>query len=301
MSFTEDELQAFSSILEQRFAAHRQETERALNERLTAFQQEIDRRFLSLKDEMTSTLKQELTTMNGAPETGLMDRLREQQNQMQNQIVYTVNQEADQKLRQVEATVDRMLAAQLLGIEQLLHRQQTSGSFMQQLPQQLEAIEVQTELSWEDLTAAVGKALDERLVALSNSLQHSVKELEEYLTARLDDIARNQNHGQPYGGPLGNGTSAQEMLAGIEHLDRVMESMQVAMTANHALLSNRLYHHQQLPVERAHPVSRSQVTPVGENASLLAQSGQAGERTSGGGPDDQTVSQHNEGEETAGQ
>jgi hypothetical protein len=28
--------------------------------------------------------------------------------------------------------------------------------------------------------------------------------------------------------------------------------MQVVMTSNHALLSNRLYHHQQLPFERAH-------------------------------------------------
>jgi len=28
--------------------------------------------------------------------------------------------------------------------------------------------------------------------------------------------------------------------------------MQVVMTSNHALLSNRIYHHQQLPYKRAH-------------------------------------------------
>ena len=40
MSFTEDELQAFSSILEQRFAAHRQEMEQAIDQRLENFQQQ---------------------------------------------------------------------------------------------------------------------------------------------------------------------------------------------------------------------------------------------------------------------
>jgi len=48
----------------------------------------------------------------------------------------------------------------------------------------------------------------------------------------------------------------QEVFQSIEQLERIIESMQVAMTANHALLSNRLYHHQQLPLERAHPGSR---------------------------------------------
>ena len=42
------------------------------------------------------------------------------------------------------------------------------------------------------------------------------------------------------------------MLHGIEHLEQIVESMQVVMTSNHALLSNRIYHHQQLPYERAH-------------------------------------------------
>ena len=49
-----------------------------------------------------------------------------------------------------------------------------------------------------------------------------------------------------------NPTNIQEILHGIEHLEQIIESMQVIMTSNHALLSNRLYHHQQLPLERAH-------------------------------------------------
>jgi hypothetical protein len=47
--------------------------------------------------------------------------------------------------------------------------------------------------------------------------------------------------------------SLQDVLSGIDQLERIVESVQVAMTANHAFLSNRLFHHQHLPLERAHP------------------------------------------------
>jgi hypothetical protein len=66
-----------------------------------------------------------------------------------------------------------------------------------------------------------------------------------------------------------NPTSIQEVLHGIEHLERIIESMQVAMTSNHALLSNRLYHHQQLPLERAHPAGdHTRSMPNGVNKPL---------------------------------
>ena len=45
----------------------------------------------------------------------------------------------------------------------------------------------------------------------------------------------------------------QDVFTSIERLERIIESMQMAMTSNAALLSNRVYHHQQLPLERAHP------------------------------------------------
>jgi hypothetical protein len=64
---------------------------------------------------------------------------------------------------------------------------------------------------------------------------------------------RNKTQGQGYQAFYEeNPTSIQEILHGIEHLEQIVESMQVVMTSNHALLSNRLYHHQQLPFERAH-------------------------------------------------
>ena len=53
----------------------------------------------------------------------------------------------------------------------------------------------------------------------------------------------------------------EEVFQSIEQLERLIESMQVAMTSNHALLAHRLYHHQQLPLERAHPGSHTTHTP----------------------------------------
>lgn len=266
MSFTEEELQAFNAVLEKRFAAHRQEMEQALDQRLNAFRQEVEQRLTAQHASTANILKEELTALRDGPEADLAEQL----DQQRNRLALILNQEADQKLQQVEAAVDRMLAAQLLGIEQLLNQH----AAREQVPSQIEAIEVQTELPWDELGEAMGKAMDTRLNMLDTSLQRSIKDLERDLAVRLrqlrEELAHGHTHALPYG-QAGNSPLAQDLLAGIEHLERVIESMQVAMTANHALLSNRLYHHQQLPLERAHPVSRPQVTPAEEAPSLLAQ------------------------------
>lgn len=302
MSFTEDELQAFNAILEQRFAAHRQEMEQALDLRLAGFRQDIAQQFVTLRQEVNHVLEQHAVDGQKKSGQGLEEQLREQQERA----VQTANQEAEQRFRQVEVSVERMLAEQLQGIAQLLNQQVAKralevGSSMQILPPQLETIEVQTELPWEDLVAVMGKALDERLVSLDTSLQRSVKNLEQYLSARLhglrDELVQVQGTGQPYRFPTGDGSSVQEVLSGIEHLERVMESMQVAMTANHALLSNRLYHHQQLPLERAHPTGHTHVAPANGAGSLLAQ---AKERVASGLEPEASAAQ-NGGQESAGQ
>jgi len=290
MSFTEEELQAFNSILETRFAAHRQDMEQALEQKLNAFRQEVEQRFTSLHASTASILREELMALRDGPETDLAEQLDRQRNRL----ALLLNQEADLRIQQVEAAVDRMLAAQLLGIEQLLNQHASR----EQLSSQIEAIEVQTDLPWDELGEAMGKALDTRLTTLDTSFQRSLKELERDVAQRLrqlrEELAPLQGHGQTIG--LATGVPmAQELLAGIEHLERVIESMQVAMTANHALLSNRLYHHQQLPLERAHPVGRPQVTPAQEAPSLLAQ---ARERLASGL--DPAVSGTADGDETTG-
>src|SRR5258708_30466263 len=109
----------------------------------------------------------------------------------------------------------------------------------------------------------IGKALDERLALLNDAMQRSIKNLEQYLSVRIhsmrDEFFRSQARPQSYNN--GSMTNIQEVLHGIEHLERIVESMQVAMTSNNALLSNRLFHHQQLPLERAHPGGSTRAMP----------------------------------------
>src|SRR5439155_13905089 len=110
---------------------------------------------------------------------------------------------------------------------------------------------------------------------LNEAIQRSLKNLEQYLSVRLhslrDEFLRNQAPGQGQQTLYnGNATSIQEILHGIEHLERIIESMQVAMTANHALLSNRLFHHQQLPLERAHSGGHTSSMPNNGASSPLS-------------------------------
>ncbi len=262
MSFTEDELQSFHEILEHRLAAHLRETERIIDERVDEFRHDIEQRILAVQQDTIHKLAQKVSDYQSVVDVALDEKFRAQQKSL----TEIFSQDAEQREQQFENSVDRMLAAQLLGIEQLLTQQLSMQSFDESELQasasqpQLEAIEVQTDLPWEDLMDVIGKALDERFTILSDSVQRTVKNLEQYLSLRLhnlrDEFLRSQSRPQSYNGSL---TNVQEMLHGIEHLERVIESMQVAMTANNALLSNRLYHHQHLPLERAHPGNQNQV------------------------------------------
>ncbi len=258
MSFTEDELQSFNTILEQRLQAHRREMERVFDQRMNEYRRDLDQRVVTVQQDTLRTVSQKLSEFQGRLETILSEKL----NTQQTRITQAINHDVEQEQQQLEGSIDRMLAAQLLGIEQLLSQQlslQALDATMRtgvSTPAQLEAIEVQTELPWEDLMDVIGKALDERLATLNEATQRSLKNLEQYLSVRLHSLRDEFVHGHGQGQqPSYNAsvTSIQEVLHSIEHLERIIESMQVAMTANQALLSNRLFHHQQLPLERAHP------------------------------------------------
>lgn len=282
MSFTEDELLAFDSILEKRFVTHRQEMEQALDQRFNAFWQKIDHRLIALREEIVKGLEQGF-----AEENKLEVTLAAKLDAHQALIAQSSDQHGSQLQQHIEATVDRMLAAQLLGMEQMLKQHEslniatTTNALAQPIQQQPEAIEIQMEFPWEQLAEMMEKALDKGLASLNNSLQRSIANLEQYLAVRLhglrNEMVQHQNHEQVYDGTV---TSVREILEGITQLERIVESMQVAMTANHALLSNRLYHHQQLPLERAHPIN-FQAAQTGEPSSLLMQ---AQERLTNGQP-----------------
>jgi len=272
MSFTEDELQSFNTILEQRLTAHRRDWEHVFDQRMNEYCRELDQRYVQAQVDSIRTLSQKLSEFQIRLDSDLGEKL----NAQQTRITQTISNGVEQRQQQVEGSIDRMLAAQLLGIEQLFNQysprlMSDDTTIPTEVSTQLEAIEVQTELPWEDLIDVIGKTLDERLSMLNEAIQRSLKNLEQYLSVRLhslrDEFLRNQAQGQGQQALYnGNATSIQEVLHGIEHLERIIESMQVAMTSNHALLSNRLFHHQQLPLERAHPMDdHARLMPNGSN------------------------------------
>ena len=260
MSFTEDELHSFNTILEQRLQAQQREMERALDQRMNEYRRELDQRLATVHADIQRGVSQKLSDFQVRLETMLSEKL----STLPAQLMQALSREFEQKQQQFEGNIDRMLAAQLLGIEQLISHyslpidpELENSAILADVAEQFETIEVQTELSWEDLMDIIGKALDDRLSVLNDTVQRSLNNLEHYLSVRIhslrDELLRNKNQRQGHESIFeGDSTNIQEILHGIEHLEQVVESMQVVMTSNHALLSNRLYHHQQLPYERAH-------------------------------------------------
>ncbi|WP_069801259.1 hypothetical protein [Thermogemmatispora onikobensis] len=280
MSFTEDELQSFNTILERRLTIHRQEMERSFEQRLSTLSRDFEQRLNQLQQELLRSLTHKLNDQQNELNIALSQKLGTQQTRLTQALGHEIEQRQHQQQQHIESTLDRLLAAQLMGIEQLLnqllnqHQQPPAPSASENAPggpdaaepgasdgeepasppppeAEAEAIEVQTELSWDDLMEAIGRALDERLERLYSALHELARNWEQHLTVQRSSSASSAV--EPY---HGNQAAFQQVFQSIERLEQLVESLQVAMTANHALLSNRLYHHQHLPLERAHPSSR---------------------------------------------
>jgi len=275
MAFTADELQSFNDILEKKLAAQRREIERAFDQRMQTLRREIEQRFITAQREIVATLTQKLTEQQKGLQATLSQKLSVQQMDITQAVGYELKQRQQHQQPQLEGVVDRALAAQLLAIEELLNQRLSLQPFddtalqIGEHPPHFEAIEVQTDLPWEDLIHIFGKVLDERFAKLNESTQAAMRSWEQYLSGQLytlqsqvrEEILQTRQP-QAYSGSL---ASMQEVFQSIEQLEHLIESTQVAMTANHALLSNRLYHHQQLPLERAHATNTSR--PNGTNSS----------------------------------
>ncbi|MDQ2902078.1 MAG: hypothetical protein M3Y81_00815 [Chloroflexota bacterium] len=259
MSFTEDELQSFNSILERRLLAHRQEMERAFDQRMTSLLRELEQRLSAQQQEFVRVLTHKMSEQQNDLNVALSQKLSAQQARITQAVGQEVEQRQQQQQEQLEGIVDRTLATHLLGMEQRLTQHQAPRSLEAVAKGEaepgdgFETIEVQTDISWEDLMEVVGKALDERLSALNESIQAAVGNWEQHLSLQLQEM-RALEPVEPYRGDM---SSMQGVFHSVERLEQILESMQVAMSANHALLSNRLYHHQQLPLERAHPTGQN--------------------------------------------
>lgn len=270
MAFTQDELQAFNNILDQKLSTQRRELERGFDQRLLVLRREFEQRLAAVQQEVLRSLGQRMDDQQRALKELLGQRVEQQHLRNTQEMTRSLTQKQQAQQQQFEHFVERSLAAQLLALEQLINQHLAAAipeftTTYGEQPPDFEAIEVQTEIPWEDLGQAFGKVLDERLALLNDTLQASLKNIENYLSTLLlnvrEEVIRSQ--GQSYSGTI---TNVQELFHSIEQLEQIIESMQVAMTANHALLSNRLYHHQQLPLERAHP--RSQATAPASSETL---------------------------------
>ncbi len=273
MAFTQDEIQSLHTIFEQKLVQQRQELEQSFELRMQLLRSECEQRLTIAQQEYTRTLTQTFTEL----QQKMIEAAKQRIDMLQTALTKVVDHSIGVQQQQMELGIERALAAQLLAIEQLINQrmspvqssaeQSTQGQFYgEELSPDFGAIEIQTEIPWQDFFDVVGKALDERLGVLSASIEASLKSLEQYLSIHLhslhDELVREQ--APNYNGSI---TSMHDVFSSIEHLEQIIESLQVAMTANHALLSNRLYHHQQLPLERAHKSTASQ-TPSETQLSL---------------------------------
>lgn len=263
MSFTQDELQAFNTILEQRLAAHRREVERSLDRRFNTLRHEFEQHLTTLNQELSRAIPRYLNMQQKQMQESLdlvVSSMQERSSQVQ---AHNLKQREEQQQVQFQRTMENALAAQLLAIEELIkqHIPASDPSFQEFDTSELgleaayNSIEVQTEIPWDDLASVVDKVLEQRLATLNDAIQAMLIDAQNYLAVQMQSLHADLVRNQP--AFTSSMTNIQEIFASIQQLEHIIESMQVAMNANHALLSNRIYHHQQLPLERAHSNNRA--------------------------------------------
>src|SRR5947207_13467673 len=116
MSFTEDELQSFNSILDRRLQACQRDMERVLDRRMNEYRRELDQRLGTVHVDVQRGVSQKLSDFQVRLETMLSEKL----NTQPARLIQALNREIEQRQQHFEGNIDCMLASQLLGIEQLI-------------------------------------------------------------------------------------------------------------------------------------------------------------------------------------
>lgn len=290
MAFTPDELQSFNEVLERRLAAHRRDIEHLFDQRFQTLRSDFEQRLAANRQEIARIVTQQLHEHDKAWQNVLQRKLGDQQTALVREITReSAKRSPDQS--PVAEMVDQALSAQLAAIEDLLNRHTASQSQTDELPAlsgeepSFEAIEVQTDLPWEDLAEVFGRVLDERLGVFTESTLNSLRNWEQTVASRLHAL-QSQVHeiaAQGRQAQGGSPTNMQEVFQGIEQLERLIESMHAAMSTNQAVLANRLYNHQQLPLERAHPGNQMLAAPPSSPNGTAVTRSLPGERSPGSG------------------
>jgi hypothetical protein len=256
MSFTQDELQAFNNILEQRLAVQRREMERVFELRLQMLKRDMDQRFTFMYQDLLRDLPM---------------RLSDQQQRMKEVLSQQLDMQQD---RQLEIFQEKLVTwqeriEQLINLRDVAQPYEVQGANGDVVEIGVEGTEVPTEITWEYLIGSLDKVIDKRFSALLASVQALFKDMERDLVELLQQMREEFLAWRPSYSDMTSLTNIQDVFTSIEQLERLVESMQVAMTANHTLLSNRLYRHRQLSCEQAHPGKPSvsaggQMSPVKE-------------------------------------
>ena len=272
MAFTQDELQSLNTIMEQKLLAQRHDLERTFDLRLQALRREFEQRVTTVHHDLARTISQRLNDQHTRTREFLQQQFNSQQTHYVQALEHAFESQQQQQQQRYEDTMDRALAAQLLAIEQMMHRRfaataqdsELTMSYTLERQPEFDTIEVQTEIPWEELATLVDNTIEERLIALQKTVLAALKELGQ--TTQTQITALQLSLPQPgnfattefLSSSHESATATQNATKSVERLEQLIEAMQVAMTSNSALISNRLYHHQQLPLERAHPSQQSQ-------------------------------------------
>lgn len=276
MTFTQDELQSLNTILDQKLSVHRRELERTFDQRIQGLRRDFEQRLTAIQQDLLRNILRTLGDQQSRSRDAVARKLDDQQMHMTQALLREIEQKRVQQQQHNEDFLERSLAAQLLAFEQLIGQRQSLSEFDESVPYtddlrpDFDTIEVQTEIPWDDLVDLIDRVLAERLSTLQTSLQTSLKDIERYLSVQIHAIRAASLREQKSVGTENAPTTFDDMhdvFRSIEQLERLIESMQVAMATNSSLISNRLYYHQQLPLERAHPGSQ---LPGRENISREA-------------------------------
>jgi hypothetical protein len=269
MAFTEDELQSLNTIVEQKLAAQRQELEQDFEQRLTAC-------YASQQQFMQATIDG-LQKQQSQLQRDFQQRLMQQSATNRQDVLHALQEHT----QSITTAVAQSLDAQLQSIGQLLNQrpvqaeqEHASAAIPAVSVPDFAAIEVQAEIPWDELVELMDGRLDERITPVKRELFAALKDVEHHLALQVqmmqDALVQERLGPLPEQDGTRTFTDMQDVFRSIGQLEHLIEAMQVAMTSNSALLAKHLYHHQQLPLERAHPLHHMSETLPQQQTTVTA-------------------------------
>jgi hypothetical protein len=276
MAFTQDELQSLNMIMEQKLSVQRRDLERTFEQQTQMLKRDWEQHVTTVKQDLLHSISQQLNEQHAKTREMLLQRIDLQQSHTIQSLDQKLEMQNQQQSQSYKDILEHALAAQLSEFEQIVNQRPPASETQNDLSlaylpdghSEFDAIEIQTEIPWEELAEMVDRALEERLITLKDSFISSLQSIEQEILQQMHALhttlvqISSTFHAESTPPTIKTSELAttQSILQSIGHMEHLMESMQVAITSNTSLISNRLYHHQRLPLEQAHPAYLSQQT-----------------------------------------